>query len=485
MNNQDQSLIFEISTSGRIGYSLPEMDVAAISLEEILPADYIREEEAELPEVSELDIMRHYTALSKRNHGVDSGFYPLGSCTMKYNPKINENVARFNGFAHIHPYQDPATVQGALGLLFDLQEHLTEITGMDQVTLQPAAGAHGEWTGLMMIRAFHEANGDTERTKVIVPDSAHGTNPASATVAGLETITVKSDENGLVDLEDLKRVVGSDTAALMLTNPNTLGLFEENILEMAQLVHDAGGKLYYDGANLNAVLSKARPGDMGFDVVHLNLHKTFTGPHGGGGPGSGPVGVKSDLIPYLPKPLVVKQGEQFVLDYDRPQSIGRVKPYYGNFGINVRAYTYIRSMGPDGLKAVTENAVINANYMMRRLEPFFDLPYNRHCKHEFVLSGRRQKKLGVRTLDIAKRLLDFGYHPPTIYFPLNVEEGMMIEPTETESKETLDAFIDAMIQIAKEAEETPEIVQEAPHTTVIKRLDETLAARKPVLRYQA
>ncbi|WHY55067.1 aminomethyl-transferring glycine dehydrogenase subunit GcvPB [Peribacillus simplex] len=485
MNNQDQSLIFEISTSGRIGYSLPEMDVATIPLEEILPADYIREEEAALPEVSELDIMRHYTALSKRNHGVDSGFYPLGSCTMKYNPKINENVARFNGFAHIHPYQDPATVQGALGLLFDLQEHLTEITGMDQVTLQPAAGAHGEWTGLMMIRAFHEANGDTERTKVIVPDSAHGTNPASATVAGLETITVKSDENGLVDLEDLKRVVGPDTAALMLTNPNTLGLFEENILEMAQLVHDAGGKLYYDGANLNAVLSKARPGDMGFDVVHLNLHKTFTGPHGGGGPGSGPVGVKSDLIPYLPKPLVVKQGEQFVLDYDRPQSIGRVKPYYGNFGINVRAYTYIRSMGPDGLKAVTENAVINANYMMRRLEPFFDLPYNRHCKHEFVLSGRRQKKLGVRTLDIAKRLLDFGYHPPTIYFPLNVEEGMMIEPTETESKETLDAFIDAMIQIAKEAEETPEIVQEAPHTTVIKRLDETLAARKPVLRYQA
>lgn len=485
MNNQDQSLIFEISTSGRIGYSLPEMDVATIPLEEILPADYIREEEAKLPEVSELDIMRHYTALSKRNHGVDSGFYPLGSCTMKYNPKINENVARFNGFAHIHPYQDPATVQGALGLLFDLQEHLTEITGMDQVTLQPAAGAHGEWTGLMMIRAFHEANGDTERTKVIVPDSAHGTNPASATVAGLETITVKSDENGLVDLEDLKRVVGPDTAALMLTNPNTLGLFEENILEMAQLVHDAGGKLYYDGANLNAVLSKARPGDMGFDVVHLNLHKTFTGPHGGGGPGSGPVGVKSDLIPYLPKPLIVKQGEQFVLDYDRPQSIGRVKPYYGNFGINVRAYTYIRSMGPEGLKAVTENAVINANYMMRKLEPYFDLPYNRHCKHEFVLSGRRQKKLGVRTLDIAKRLLDFGYHPPTIYFPLNVEEGMMIEPTETESKETLDAFIDAMIQIAKEAEETPEIVQEAPHTTVIKRLDETLAARKPILRYQA
>ncbi|MBA9025400.1 MULTISPECIES: aminomethyl-transferring glycine dehydrogenase subunit GcvPB [Bacillaceae] len=485
MNNQDQPLVFEMSTEGRIGYSLPEMDVEAISLEELLPTDYIRIEEAELPEVSELDIMRHYTALSNRNHGVDSGFYPLGSCTMKYNPKINENVARIAGFAHIHPLQDASTVQGALELMYDLQEHLVEITGMDQVTLQPAAGAHGEWTGLMMIRAYHEANGDTKRTKVIVPDSAHGTNPASATVAGFETITVKSDEFGLVDLEDLKRVVGDDTAALMLTNPNTLGLFEENILEMAKVVHDAGGKLYYDGANLNAVLSKARPGDMGFDVVHLNLHKTFTGPHGGGGPGSGPVGVKQDLIPYLPKPVLVKKDGQYMFENDVPQSIGRVKPFYGNFGINVRAYTYIRSMGPDGLKAVTENAVLNANYMMRRLAEYYDLPYDKHCKHEFVLSGRRQKKLGVRTLDIAKRLLDFGYHPPTIYFPLNVEECIMIEPTETESKETLDSFIEAMIQIAKEAEENPEIVQEAPHTTVIKRLDETLAARKPILRYQS
>ncbi|WP_409289231.1 aminomethyl-transferring glycine dehydrogenase subunit GcvPB [Peribacillus sp. SCS-37] len=485
MNNheQDQPLIFELSTPGRIGYSLPDLEIEEVELESIIPAEYLRTEDAELPEVSELDIMRHYTALSKRNHGVDSGFYPLGSCTMKYNPKINEAVARYNGFAHIHPLQDESTVQGALELMFDLQEHLIEITGMDEVTLQPAAGAHGEWTGLMMIRAFHEANGDTSRTKVIVPDSAHGTNPASATVAGFETVTVKSNEDGLVDLEDLRRVVGSDTAALMLTNPNTLGLFEENILEMAEIVHSAGGKLYYDGANLNAVLSKARPGDMGFDVVHLNLHKTFTGPHGGGGPGSGPVGVKADLIPYLPAPIVTQKDGGYTLDYDRPQSIGRVKPYYGNFGINVRAYTYIRTMGPDGLKAVTEYAVLNANYMMRRLASHYDLPYDRHCKHEFVLSGRRQKKLGVRTLDIAKRLLDFGYHPPTIYFPLNVEECMMIEPTETESKETLDAFIDAMIQIAKEAEENPEIVQEAPHTTVIKRLDETLAARKPVLRY--
>jgi glycine dehydrogenase subunit 2 len=484
MHNQDQSLIFEISKPGRVGYSLPEMDVPTVELDQLIPAGYIREEEAELPEVSELDIMRHYTALSKRNHGIDSGFYPLGSCTMKYNPKINENVARFAGFAHIHPLQDESSVQGALELMYDLQEHLIEITGMDEVTLQSAAGAHGEWTGLMMIRAYHEANGDFNRTKVIVPDSAHGTNPASATVAGLETITVKSNENGLVDLEDLRRVVGEDTAALMLTNPNTLGLFEENILEMAEIVHGAGGKLYYDGANLNAVLSKARPGDMGFDVVHLNLHKTFTGPHGGGGPGSGPVGVKADLIPFLPKPIVTKRGDEFVLDYDRPQAIGRVKPYYGNFGINVRAYTYIRSMGPDGLKAVTEYAVLNANYMMRRLAPFYDLPFDRHCKHEFVLSGKRQKKLGVRTLDIAKRLLDFGYHPPTIYFPLNVEECIMIEPTETESKETLDGFIDKMIQIAKEAEENPEIVQEAPHSTVVGRLDETLAARKPVLRFQ-
>ncbi|MCM3236983.1 aminomethyl-transferring glycine dehydrogenase subunit GcvPB [Heyndrickxia oleronia] len=483
MNKVDQPLIFELTKPGRIGYSLPELDVPNIDISEYFSAEYVRDEEPNLPEVSELDIMRHYTALSKKNHGVDSGFYPLGSCTMKYNPKINESVARFPGFAHIHPLQDEETVQGALELMYDLQEHLIEITGMDEVTLQPAAGAHGEWTGLMMIRAYHEANGDVNRTKVIVPDSAHGTNPASATVAGLETITVKSNEYGLVDLEDLRKLVGPDTAALMLTNPNTLGLFEENILEMAEIVHGAGGKLYYDGANLNAVLSKARPGDMGFDVVHLNLHKTFTGPHGGGGPGSGPVGVKKDLIPFLPKPVLVKEGDRYTFEYDRPQSIGRVKPYYGNFGINVRAYTYIRTMGPDGLKAVTENAVINANYMMRRLAEYYDLPYDRHCKHEFVLSGKRQKKLGVRTLDIAKRLLDFGYHPPTIYFPLNVEECMMIEPTETESKETLDAFIDAMIQIAKETEENPEIVQEAPHTTVVKRLDETLAARKPVLRY--
>ncbi len=480
----EQTLIFEVSREGRTGYNLPTPTVPEVDLESLLPATMIRKEVAELPEVSELDVVRHYTALSTRNHGVDSGFYPLGSCTMKYNPKVNEDMARLPGFAHIHPLQPVETIQGALELMVDLQEQLAEITGMDEVTLQPAAGAHGEWTGLMLIKAFHERNGDTARTKVLVPDSAHGTNPASAVVAGFETVTVKSDERGLVDLDDLKSKVGADTAALMLTNPNTLGLFEADILEISKVVHEAGGKLYYDGANSNAILGIARPGDMGFDVVHLNLHKTFTGPHGGGGPGSGPVGVKRDLIPFLPTPIVTKTDKGFGLDYDRPHSIGRIKPFYGNFGINVRAYSYIKTMGAEGLTRVSREAVLNANYMFARLKEAFDVPYDTYCKHEFVLSGKRQKALGVRTLDIAKRLLDFGYHPPTIYFPLNVEECIMVEPTETESKETLDAFCDAMLQIAKEAEENPEIVQTAPHTTVVKRMDETLAARKPVLKYE-
>ncbi len=480
----EQTLIFEVSREGRTGYNLPTPTVPEVDLESLLPATMIRKEVAELPEVSELDVVRHYTALSTRNHGVDSGFYPLGSCTMKYNPKVNEDMARLPGFAHIHPLQPVETIQGALELMVDLQEQLAEITGMDEVTLQPAAGAHGEWTGLMLIKAFHERNGDTARTKVLVPDSAHGTNPASAVVAGFETVTVKSDERGLVDLDDLKSKVGADTAALMLTNPNTLGLFEADILEISKVVHEAGGKLYYDGANSNAILGIARPGDMGFDVVHLNLHKTFTGPHGGGGPGSGPVGVKRDLIPFLPTPIVTKTDKGFGLDYDRPHSIGRIKPFYGNFGINVRAYSYIKTMGAEGLTRVSREAVLNANYMFARLKDAFDVPYDTYCKHEFVLSGKRQKALGVRTLDIAKRLLDFGYHPPTIYFPLNVEECIMVEPTETESKETLDAFCDAMLQIAKEAEENPEIVQTAPHTTVVKRMDETLAARTPVLKYE-
>lgn len=481
---KDFPLIFERSQEGRKSYSLPPLDVPETNLEEELDEKYVRKQPARLPEVSELELMRHYTGLSNRNFGVDTGFYPLGSCTMKYNPKINEDVAKLPGFMNIHPYQDEATIQGALKVMYDLQEALAEITGMHETSLQPAAGAHGEWTALMMIKAYHEHNGEHHRTKVLIPDSAHGTNPASAAVAGFETVTIRSNERGLVDIEDLKRHVDENVAALMLTNPNTLGLFEAEIVEIAKIVHDAGGKLYYDGANLNAIMGYVRPGDMGFDAVHLNLHKTFTGPHGGGGPGSGPIAVSEELAPFLPKPTVNKKDGIYYFDYNRPLSIGRVKPYYGNFGINLRAYTYIRSMGPDGLKKVSEYAVLNANYMMRKLEKYYELPYKQHCMHEFVLSGKKHKELGVRTLDIAKRLLDYGYHPPTIYFPLIVEEALMIEPTETESKETLDQFIDAMINIAKEAEENPDVVLEAPHNTIVKRMDETTAARKPILSYQ-
>lgn len=479
--SNEKALIFEMSHPGRVAYSLPESDVPDVNIDELVPAKFQRQTEPDLPEVYEVDVIRHYTALSRRNFGVDNGFYPLGSCTMKYNPKINEDVARFPGFAHIHPYQPEESLQGAMELLYNLQHDLEAITGMDRVTLQPAAGAHGEWTGLMMIRAYHESRGE-HRTKVICPDSAHGTNPASATVAGFQTVTIKSNERGLVNLDELRHAVGSDTAALMLTNPNTLGLFEEQIVEIAEIVHAAGGLLYYDGANANAIMGITRPGDMGFDVVHLNLHKTMSTPHGGGGPGAGPVGVKEQLIPFLPTPLVAKRDDNsFYFDYNYPASIGRVKGFYGNFGILVRAYTYIRTLGPEGLRNVSEYAVLNANYMLARLTPYFDVPHPRFCKHEFVLSGNRQKKLGVRTLDIAKRLLDFGYHPPTIYFPLSVEECIMIEPTETESKETLDSFIDTMIAIAKEAEDNPELVKNAPYTTVVSRMDEALAARKPVL----
>lgn len=484
MDNQNQPLIFERSKEGRVAFSLPELDVPEKPLTELVGEAYLRQDEPHFPEVSELELIRHYTALSRRNFGVDNGFYPLGSCTMKYNPKVNEQIARLDGLTKIHPYQDEQTVQGALELLYRLQENLQEITGMDAVTLQPAAGAHGEWTGLMIIRAYHESRADFKRTKVIVPDTAHGTNPASAAVAGFEAVTVKSNENGLVDLDDLRRVADETTAALMLTNPNTLGLFETQIQDIAEIIHEAGGKVYYDGANMNAIMGVTRPGDMGYDVVHLNLHKTFTGPHGGGGPGSGPVGVKADLASFLPKPLIMKrENGSFGLDFDRPQSIGRVKAFYGNFGINVRAYAYIRTMGGKGLFQVSKDAVLNANYMLKRLSGYFETPFKQLCKHEFVLSGSRQKKLGVRTLDMAKRLLDFGYYPPTIYFPLLVDEALMIEPTETESKETLDAFIDHLIEIAKEAESAPEKVQEAPHQTVIGRLDETRAARHPVLRY--
>ncbi|MCG7407353.1 aminomethyl-transferring glycine dehydrogenase subunit GcvPB [Paenibacillus sp. ACRRX] len=478
---QDKKLIFELSRPGRVAYSHSACDVPIEDVGSLIPANFLRSQPAELPEVYEVDVIRHYTELSRRNFGIDNGFYPLGSCTMKYNPKINEDTARFNGFAKIHPYQPESSLQGALEMMYTLQQDLGALTGMDQVTLQPAAGAHGEWTGLMMIRAYHESRGEM-RTKVIVPDSSHGTNPASATVAGLETITIKSNEQGMVDLDALRAAVGPDTAALMLTNPSTLGLFEEHIVEIAEIVHKAGGLLYYDGANSNAIMGITRPGDMGFDVVHLNLHKTMSTPHGGGGPGAGPVGVKSKLIPFLPKPIVaVRADGTYYLDYDRPSSIGRVKAYYGNFGILVRAYTYMRTYGPEGLRTVSECAVLNANYMMRRLAPYFELPYDQVCKHEFVMSGRALKQYGVRTLDVAKRLLDFGFHPPTIYFPLNVEECMMIEPTETESKETLDSFIDTMIQIAQEAKENPELLLNAPYSTQVRRLDETQAARKPVL----
>lgn len=483
MHKNDYPVIFERSKEGRTGYSLPEMDVPEVDLDAEIGNTYQRSTPPGLPEVSELDMMRHYTGLSRRNYGVDSGFYPLGSCTMKYNPKMNEDVAALDGFNHIHPLQHPDSVQGSMEMMYDLQTALAEITGMAAVSLQSAAGAQGEWTSLMMIRKFHEQNGDYNRTKVIIPDSAHGTNPASASVAGFEAVTVKSNEKGLVDLDDLRRIADKDTAALMLTNPNTLGLFEKDILEIARIVHGVGGKLYYDGANINAIMGYVRPADMGFDAVHLNLHKTFTGPHGGGGPGSGPVGVTEELLPFLPKPLLVKDGDKYAFDDDRPDSIGRIKPYYGNFGINLRAYTYIRTMGAEGLRKVSEYAVLNANYMMRKLEQEYVMPYQQHCMHEFVLSGKKQKNLGVRTLDIAKRLLDFGYHPPTIYFPLNIEEAMMAEPTETESKETLDGFIDTMNDIAREAKETPETVQEAPHQTIVKRMDETTAARKPILRH--
>ncbi|MEL7648876.1 MAG: aminomethyl-transferring glycine dehydrogenase subunit GcvPB [Sedimentibacter sp.] len=479
-----KSLIFEMSREGRKAYSLPECDVPSLTINDVIDSKYLRQELPMLPEVSELDAVRHFTQLSQRNHGVDSGFYPLGSCTMKYNPKVNEQVARLEGFSKIHPCQPESTVQGALKLMYDLGDMLSEITGMDGFTLQPAAGAHGELAGLMIIKAYHNNNNDLKRTKIVVPDSAHGTNPASAAVAGFDVVEVKSAENGLVDMESLKAVMSDEVAGFMLTNPNTLGLFDSNILEISKIVHEAGGLMYYDGANANAILGISRPGDMGFDVVHLNLHKTFSTPHGGGGPGAGPVGVKKNLVPFLPVPVAAKKEEKYYLDYDRPLSIGKVKSLYGNFGILVRAYAFIKSMGPDGLKQVAENAVLSANYIAGKLKDKYYLPVDRECMHECVLSGDWQKKnSGVSTLDIAKRLLDFGFHPPTIYFPLIVSEAMMIEPTESETKETLDEFIAVMRQIADEAENDPELVKTAPHTTVISRLDEASAARKPVLRY--
>lgn len=477
-------LVFELSTQGRVGYKLPELDVEETDISEFIPTEYLREEELNFPEVSEVDIIRHYTNLSNKNYGLDTGFYPLGSCTMKYNPKINEDMANLNGFTNIHPYQPQETVQGALKLMYDLEKSLCEITGMERVTLQPAAGAHGELTGMMIIKAYHEKRGDSKRTKIIVPDSAHGTNPASAVMAGFDVVEVKSNEDGLVDISSLKEVLSDEIAGLMLTNPNTLGLFEKNIKQIAELVHECGGLLYYDGANTNAIMGITRPGDMGFDVVHLNLHKTFSTPHGGGGPGSGPVGVKKELIEFLPVPIVEKDGDKYHLEYNIPNTIGKVKGFYGHFGVLVKAYAYILSMGSDGLKKASEIAVLNANYIMANLKEDYYLPIDRICKHEFVLGGIKDDSLEVATLDVAKRLLDFGFHPPTVYFPLIVHEAIMIEPTETESVETLDAFINAMKQIAIEAAENPEGLKEAPHDTPVRRIDETRAARNPILKYE-
>ena len=476
-------LIFEISKQGRRAYKLPSCDVDAIDIKEIIPKHLLREKDVSLPEVSEVDVIRHYTLLSNKNYGVDTGFYPLGSCTMKYNPKINEDMASNSSFTMIHPYQNVKTLQGSLQLMYELSEKLSEISGMDQVSLEPSAGAQGELTGLMIIKAFHENNGDFKRIKVIVPDSAHGTNPASANVLGYEIVEIKSNENGGVDLDSLKSILSDEIAGLMLTNPNTLGLFDENIKEISNLVHEVGGLVYYDGANLNAIMGKARPGDMGFDVVHMNLHKTFTTPHGGGGPGSGPVGVKKELIKFLPLPIIDKQGGSYTLNYDKPLSIGKVKSFYGNFGVLVRAYCYILSMGAEGLKKASEIAVLNANYMKSKLKDYYYLPFDRVCKHEFVLGGLKQGLDKVSTLDIAKRILDYGYHPPTIYFPTIVDNAIMIEPTETESLETMDAFIEVMIAISKEAKEDPELLKNAPYTTPVRRLDEVLAARNPVLKY--
>jgi glycine dehydrogenase subunit 2 len=418
------------------------------------------------------------------NYGVDTHFYPLGSCTMKYNPKINEDMARLPGFARLHPLTPAAAAQGALRLMHELAAMLAEIAGMDAVSLQPAAGAQGELAGVLMIRAFHEANGE-QRTKVLIPDSAHGTNPASTAVAGYQVIEVKSDPDGAVDLADLEKHLGPDVAAFMITVPNTLGNFEPRVMEITERCHAHGVQVYMDGANLNAILGITRPGDLGFDVCHFNLHKTFTTPHGGGGPGAGPVGVKAHLEPFLPTPVVTRDGDRYGLDWKRPKSIGKLQAFWGNVGMLVRAWTYIRTMGADGLRRVSENAVLNANYVMKRLERDYDVAAPGPCMHECVVSARRQKKLGITAMDVAKRLLDLGFYAPSTYFPLIVEEALMIEPTETESKETLDAFCDAMIQIAREAETSPDTIHEAPVTTAVRRLDQTKAAREPDLRWSA
>ena len=479
-------LIFEKSVKGRVGVGLPESDVPKQCC---LPAGLMRKEDAALPELSELDVVRHFTELASLNFGVDTGFYPLGSCTMKYNPKVTEKIAQLEGFADLHPFMPQLRsgcmlVQGALQVMHELEEQLCEISGMDAFTLQPLAGAHGELTGMMLIAAYHKDKGNTEKSEVLIPDEAHGTNPASAVIAGYKTRSIPTNpKTGMLDLEELQKLIGPQTAAIMLTNPNTLGIFNRDVKRLVEMAHEVDAQVYYDGANLNAILGKFRPGDAGFDLMHINLHKTFATPHGGGGPGAGPVGVREHLKPYLPISRVVRRSDNtFSLEYDEPKSIGYIAPFYGNFSICLRAYAYILSLGCCGLKEVSENAVLNANYVKAKLQDYYDIPVVGICKHEFVISATRQAEKGVKALDIAKAIIDEGYHPPTIYFPLIVPEAMMIEPTETESKETLDGFIEAMIRIAKRIKSEPESFHAQPTTAPVSRPDELRAARQPSLR---
>ena len=480
------TLIFELSKPGRKGYSLPKNELSDYSIAQ-LPENLLRQEDPALPEVDELTVVRHYTNMSNNNFGVDTGFYPLGSCTMKYNPKINEEMAAHPQFTALHPLQNVETVQGALSAYYQLQRSLSEIAGMAEFTLNPFAGAHGELTGLMVIRRYHESRGDAKRTKIIVPDSAHGTNPASAAVCGLDVVEVKSKPDGRVDVEDLKPLLNDTIAGMMMTNPNTLGLFENNIAEIAKLVHDCGGLMYYDGANLNPMLGKCRPGDIGFDVMHINLHKTFSTPHGGGGPGSGPIGVREGLEQFLPNPRVTCEfDEDGMVDYKiemGEESLGCISGFLGNFGVMMRALAYIVTLGSDNLKWVGPLATLNANYIKESLKDCYELPIEGVCKHEFVFDGLKDKSTGVTTLDVAKRLLDYGYHAPTIYFPLLFHQALMIEPTESESKETLDGFIAVMRKIAQEAAENPELVKTAPHSTPVHRLDDTKAALKQIVTW--
>lgn len=476
----DEPLIFERSSKGRRGIEIPPSDVGEVRPEDVIPVELLRDDIEGFPEVSEVDIARHFIRLSQRNFGVDTGFYPLGSCTMKYNPKVNEDIARLPGFMKVHPYQPEVLSQGALQLMYELEDYLAEISGMDAVTLQPAAGAHGELCGMLMIAAYFRDKGKP-RKKVIIPDTAHGTNPASCTLAGFSVVPVKSEGKGVITPSGVGQLMDEDTAGLMLTNPNTLGLFERYIKEVSDIVHKGGGFVYCDGANINALMGIARLGDMGVDLVQFNLHKTFSSPHGGGGPGSGPLGVKEVLEPYLPIPRIVKKGRRYGLDYRYSKSIGKLRAFYGNFGVMVRAYSYIRAMGQEGLKRASQMAVLNANYIKERLKPYYHLPYDEPCMHECVFSDRFQAEKDVHTIDIAKRLIDYGFHPPTIYFPLVVPGAIMVEPTETESKETLDSFVDAMKRIS---EEDPAVVKGAPYKTKVGRLDEARAAREPILRWR-